>query len=92
MVLIGHTGRKDRVIRARCMGNGRRLESVKRQIVKALEESTVWKLSMEQQKAFVEAVMYPPAPNRKLQAAFRRYETIKALSPRVRKLREMNAD
>lgn len=47
---------------------------------KALEESTVWKLSQDQQKAFVEALMHPPPPNRKLRAAYRRYEKFKAAS------------
>jgi uncharacterized protein (DUF1778 family) len=51
---------------------------------KALEESTVWKLSQDQQKTFVEALMDPPAPNRKLRAAFRRYEKSKVLSRRRR--------
>jgi uncharacterized protein (DUF1778 family) len=47
---------------------------------KVIEDSAVWKLSEDQQKAFVEALMDPPAPNRKLRAAFRRYEKFKALS------------
>jgi uncharacterized protein (DUF1778 family) len=48
---------------------------------KAIEESTVWQLSQDQQKAFVEALMHPPAPNRKLREAYRRYEEFKALPP-----------
>jgi uncharacterized protein (DUF1778 family) len=51
---------------------------------RAIEESTVWKLSQDQQKAFVEALMGPPAPNAKLRAAYRRYEKLKALSGRRR--------
>jgi uncharacterized protein (DUF1778 family) len=45
---------------------------------KAIEESTVWQLSRDQQKAFIEALMEPPAPNRNLRAAHRRYEKYKA--------------
>jgi uncharacterized protein (DUF1778 family) len=47
---------------------------------KAIEENTVWKLSQDQQKIFVEALMDPPPPNRKLRAAFRRHEEFKSLS------------
>jgi len=47
---------------------------------KVIEENTVWKLSHDQQKIFVEALMHPPSPNRKLRAAYRRYEKFKALS------------
>jgi uncharacterized protein (DUF1778 family) len=47
---------------------------------KALEETTIWKLSQDQQKIFVQALMDPPSPNRKLGAAYRRYEKFKALS------------
>jgi uncharacterized protein (DUF1778 family) len=46
---------------------------------KAIEESTVWRLSQEQQKAFVEALMNPPAPNPSLRAANQRYQEYKAL-------------
>jgi uncharacterized protein (DUF1778 family) len=45
---------------------------------KAVEESSVWKLSRDQQKAFVEALLNPPAPNRKLRAAYRHYQQYKA--------------
>jgi uncharacterized protein (DUF1778 family) len=44
----------------------------------ALEESTVWQLSMDQQKAFIKALMEPPAPSRNLRVAHRRYEKYKA--------------
>jgi uncharacterized protein (DUF1778 family) len=42
---------------------------------KAIEERSVWKLSQDQQKAFVEALMDPPAPNKNLRAAYRRYKS-----------------
>ena len=45
---------------------------------KAIEENSSWQLSVEQQRAFVEALMDPPAPNRKLRAARRRYVAYKA--------------
>jgi uncharacterized protein (DUF1778 family) len=45
-----------------------------------IEESIIWKLSQDQQKAFMEALMNPPAPNANLRAAYRRYEKYKALS------------
>jgi uncharacterized protein (DUF1778 family) len=41
---------------------------------KALEESTIWRLSEDQQKAFIEALMNPPAPNRKRRTAYERYK------------------
>jgi uncharacterized protein (DUF1778 family) len=44
---------------------------------KALEESTLWQLTQEQQKAFVEALMEPPAPNRNLRNAYKRYKNYK---------------
>src|SRR5216684_1500439 len=44
---------------------------------KAIEARSTWQLSVEQQKAFVEALMHPPAPNRRLRAARRRYEEYK---------------
>lgn len=46
---------------------------------KAIEESTVWKLSSDQQRAFIDALMNPPPPNRDLRAAYRRYKKFKAL-------------
>jgi len=42
---------------------------------KAIEERSVWKLSQGQQKAFVEALMDPPAPNKNLRAAYGRYKS-----------------
>jgi uncharacterized protein (DUF1778 family) len=47
---------------------------------KAIEESAVWKLSQDQQKTFVEALMKPPSPNRKLRAAYQRYKKFSAVS------------
>jgi uncharacterized protein (DUF1778 family) len=47
---------------------------------KVIEESTVWNLSQEQQKAFVEGLMDPQAPNKKLRAAYKRYEEYEALA------------
>jgi uncharacterized protein (DUF1778 family) len=44
---------------------------------KAIEESTVWRLSQEQQKAFVESLMNPPTPNPNLRAARQRYQEYK---------------
>jgi len=41
---------------------------------KAIEDSAVWHLSEEQQKAFVASLMKPPAPNRKLREAYSRYK------------------
>jgi uncharacterized protein (DUF1778 family) len=46
---------------------------------KAIEDSTVWRLSQDQQKAFVEALMNPPAPNPNLRAARQRYQEYKEL-------------
>ena len=47
---------------------------------KAIEEDRVWKLSRDQQKAFIDALMDPPAPNQKLRAAYKRYEESQAVS------------
>jgi uncharacterized protein (DUF1778 family) len=49
---------------------------------KTIEQSTVWQLSQDQQKAFVETLMNPPAPNQKLQAAYGRYKEYKATQGR----------
>jgi uncharacterized protein (DUF1778 family) len=46
---------------------------------KAIEENTVWRLSQDQQKAFVDALMDPQAPSQKLRAAYKRYEESQAL-------------
>ena len=46
---------------------------------KAVEESSVRKLSQDQQKAFVDALrVKPPAPNNNLRAAYKHYEKAKA--------------
>lgn len=42
---------------------------------KAIEESTVWHLSQDQQRAFVEALINPPAPNENLRTAYERYQS-----------------
>ena len=45
---------------------------------KAIEDSAVWHLSAEQQKTFVASLMEPPAPNRRLRDAYRRYRKYKS--------------
>jgi uncharacterized protein (DUF1778 family) len=46
---------------------------------KAIEDSTIWKLSRDQQKAFIEALADPPAPNQNLRAAYKSYKKYKSL-------------
>jgi uncharacterized protein (DUF1778 family) len=77
-------GQKELIERAACV-QGRTvtdfvIATLQDAAQKAVEENSVWKLSQSQQKAFVEALMDPPAPNQKLRAAYQRYEKYKALS------------
>jgi uncharacterized protein (DUF1778 family) len=44
----------------------------------AIADHTVWKLTEEQQKTFIDALMVPPAPNQKLQEAYKRFRKYKA--------------
>jgi uncharacterized protein (DUF1778 family) len=74
-------GQKELIERAACV-QGRTvtdfvLTAVQDAAKKAIEEGNRWQLSQEQQKAFVDALMNPPAPNRKLQAAFQNYQKFK---------------
>src|SRR5580693_3993774 len=48
----------------------------------AIAEHTVWKLSQEQQKVFIHALMEPPPPNAKLREAHKRYRRYKNLAGR----------
>jgi uncharacterized protein (DUF1778 family) len=48
----------------------------------AIAEHAVWKLTQEQQKVFIGALMDPPAPNQKLQAAYKRFRKYKASAGR----------
>ena len=48
----------------------------------AIADHTVWKLTQEQQKVFIDALMDPPAPNRKLQEAYKRFRKYKASARR----------
>jgi uncharacterized protein (DUF1778 family) len=51
---------------------------------RVIEESAAWKLSRQQQKTFVEALMNPPAPNQNLRVAYQRYKEFQARSRRGR--------
>jgi uncharacterized protein (DUF1778 family) len=44
----------------------------------AIADHTVWKLTQEQQKVFIGALTDAPAPNQKLQEAYKRYRKYKA--------------
>jgi len=48
----------------------------------AIAEHTVWKLTQEQQKVFIDALMDPPAPNQKLREAYKRFRKYKASAGR----------
>lgn len=39
----------------------------------AIEEHTVWKLTREQSDSFVSALANPPAPNRRLREAYKKF-------------------
>lgn len=43
----------------------------------AIAEHTVWKLTQEQQKIFIDALMEPPSPNARLREAHKRYQQYK---------------
>jgi uncharacterized protein (DUF1778 family) len=47
---------------------------------RAIADHAVWKLTQEQQKIFIDALMEPPAPNPKLQAAYKRFRKYKESS------------
>ena len=44
----------------------------------AIADHTVWKLTQEQQKVFIGALTDAPAPNKKLQKAYKRFRKYKA--------------
>ena len=44
----------------------------------AIADHAVWKLTQEQQEIFIDALKDPPAPNRKLQEAYKRFRKYKA--------------
>ena len=48
----------------------------------AIAEHTVWRLTQEQRKVFVDALMDPPAPNQKLREAYKRFRKYKASARR----------
>lgn len=48
----------------------------------AIADHTVWKLTQEQQKVFIAALTDPPAPNRKLKEAYKRFRKYKASARR----------
>ena len=48
----------------------------------AIAECTVWKLTQDQHKVFIDALMNPPAPNQKLQEAYKRFRKYKASAGR----------
>src|SRR5580658_8110067 len=48
----------------------------------AIAEHTVWRLTQEQQKVFIDALMDPPAPNQKLREAYKRFRKYKASAGR----------
>jgi uncharacterized protein (DUF1778 family) len=48
----------------------------------AIADHMVWKLTQEQQKVFVDALMEPPLPNLKLREAHKRYRRYKKLAGR----------
>lgn len=50
------------------------ITAVREAAQKAIEENNRWKLSQDQQKAFVDALMNPPAANKNLRAAYRHYK------------------
>jgi uncharacterized protein (DUF1778 family) len=43
----------------------------------AIAEQTVWKLTQQQQKVFIDALMDPPEPNQKLRQAYKRFRKYK---------------
>jgi uncharacterized protein (DUF1778 family) len=45
----------------------------------AIADHTVWKLTQEQQKLFIDALMDPPAPNQNLQEAYKRFRKYKGV-------------
>src|SRR5580704_2743545 len=48
----------------------------------AIADHTVWKLTQEQQKVFLDALTKPPAPNQELQEAYKRFRKYKASARR----------
>jgi uncharacterized protein (DUF1778 family) len=48
----------------------------------AIAEHTLWKLTHEQQTAFIDALMDPPAPNQKLRQAYKRFRKYQAAAGR----------
>jgi uncharacterized protein (DUF1778 family) len=49
---------------------------------RAIADHTVWKLTLEQQKVFMDALTEPPAPNQKLREAYKRFRKYKASARR----------
>jgi len=43
--------------------------------VRAIKQHEVWTLTGRDREAFVKALLHPPAPNRRMKAAARRYRT-----------------
>ena len=48
----------------------------------AIAEHSVWKLTQEQHKVFIDALMDPPAPNQKLREGYKRLRKYKASAGR----------
>jgi len=79
-------GQKELIERAACV-QGRTVTDF---VVSALQEAakqaiadhTVWRLTQEQQRIFIGALTDPPAPNQKLQAAYKRFRKYKASAGR----------
>lgn len=44
----------------------------------AISDHTIWKLTQDQQKAFIGALTNAPAPNQKLREAYKRFRKYKA--------------
>ena len=76
-------GQKELIERAACV-QGRTvtdfvITALQEAARKAIKESTVWQLSQEQRKAFMDGLLEPPAPNQNLRTAYQRYKKYKAI-------------
>jgi len=45
---------------------------------RAIDEESIWRLTQEQQRVFVDALLESPPPNDRLRAAHKRYEEFQA--------------
>jgi uncharacterized protein (DUF1778 family) len=80
------TDQKELIERAACV-QGRTVsdfvvDALQQAARQAIAEQTVWKLTQEQQKVFIDALMNPPAPNQNLREAYKRFRKYKASAGR----------